>query len=200
MLTQMLRGACAAAIVVVCAVSVPALAGSLDTVGAASVRGTNLAERCFTYAQARNGSYNALDACDRAFRGSLTRRDRTATFVNRAIVRTASGDVDGALDDLDRALTLDPDSPAAHAGRGELFVKLARWRDAEAEFTRAIDLGPALPHEAYFGRAVAREGAGDVEGAYADYQTAARLAPEWAAPREQLERFEVTPARPIAQA
>jgi tetratricopeptide (TPR) repeat protein len=153
-----------------------------------------MAKRCYEYAQARDGSWNALETCDGAFRGSLTRRERAASFINRAIVRGARGDLDGALADLDRATALTPDAAAAHINRGEIYVRQERWSDAAAAFSRSLELGPANPAQAYFGRGVAREGAGDIEGAYADYFAAARLAPRWDEPLRQLERFEV--ARP----
>jgi tetratricopeptide (TPR) repeat protein len=75
---------------------------------------------------------------------------------------------------------------------GDAYLRLERWSDAEAAFTQGIALEPAAPHRAYFGRAIAREEAGDLEGAYADYSKAAELAPEWDLPRRELARFTVT--------
>lgn len=187
-----LRGACAAAIVVVCA---SGFAAAAQAAGAPAGEGESPARRCFEYAQVQDGSYNAVAACDAAFRSSLNRRDRAATFVNRAIVKTARDDHDGALADLDRAAALASNLASVEVARGQVFIRLARWTDAEAAFSEGIALGAPELEEAYFGRAVAREGSGDVEGAYADYVAAARLAPDWAAPREQLERFEVQPER-----
>jgi tetratricopeptide (TPR) repeat protein len=187
-----LRRLCATGIVYACTAAV---ATASWAAGDPAGRADSPARRCFEYAQAADGSYNAVAACDGAFRSTLNRRDRTATFVNRAIVRSARGDYDGALEDLDRAEALKPDLASARVTRGQVYIRMARWRDAESAFSEGIALGPSQPEEAYFGRAVAREGAGDVEGAYADYTAAARIAPDWPAPREQLERFEEQPAR-----
>jgi tetratricopeptide (TPR) repeat protein len=192
-----LRRLCATAVVYACAGGIAAGAWAA---GDLAGRGESPARRCFEYAQAQDGSYDAMAACDGAFRSSLNRRDRTATFVNRAIVKSVRGDYDGALADLDRAQALIPDRASTRIARGQIYVRMGRWRDAEAAFSEGITLGEPDP-EAYFGRGVAREGAGDVEGAYADYIAAARLAPDWALPREQLERFEVRQeSRPTAKA
>jgi len=45
--------------------------------------------------------------------------------------------------------------------------------------------------KAYFNRALAREAAGDVKGAYLDYVKALQLKPEWAPAVKELARFEV---------
>lgn len=184
--SNQLRGARAAAIVVACAgLGGPTLAADLPGRNA-----SNMAQRCYEYAAARDGGYSALAACDGAFRIQLNRRERTATYVNRALVRGARGDYDGALDDLDSAGALAPDLASVQVARGEMLVQLGRWHDAETAYTSALDLGATSPERVHFGRALAREGAGDLDGAEADYRAAARLAPEWDAPQEQLERFE----------
>lgn len=185
-----LRRLCATGVIYACTAAV---ASASWAAGDRAGRADSLVRRCFEYAQAADGSYNAVAACDGAFRSTLNRRDRTATFVNRAIVRSVRGDYDGALDDLDRAEALKPELASTRVTRGQVYIRMARWRDAEAAFSEGIALGPEQPEEAYFGRGVAREGSGDVEGAYADYRAAARLAPDWRLPREQLERFKEQP-------
>ncbi len=185
----------AAAAVVTASASVPAAAGPRGSVASSAslslTVGKSRARSCYEYALARNGSDGALEACDGAFEDALSSRNEFATLVNRAIVLAERGQLADALADLEEAVARRPEHSVPHVNLGDVYVRLGRWRDAEQAFSRGIALGAVAPHRAYFGRAVAREEIGDVEGAYADYTMAAELAPSWEEPRRELERFEV---------
>jgi tetratricopeptide (TPR) repeat protein len=163
----------------------------LDSGGISLSVGTTRARSCYESALARSGSDYSLEVCDGALNDPLSGRDRFATLVNRAIVLAERGQLDEALDDINAAIERRPTHPTPHVNLGDVYIRMSRWLDAERAFTRGIELGPAAPQRAYFGRAVAREEAGDIEGAYADYMTAAELAPEWELPRRELARFQV---------
>ena len=155
------------------------------------VLGETPAARCYQEARRGAATRDAVEVCDAAFDGALTSRDAVATSVNRAIILQARGAYDAALADLAEARSRAPDFAPVHFNEGAIFIALERWADAEAAFDRALALDTAEPHRAAFGRAVALEEQGDLAGAYAGYQTAAELAPEWEAPRLELGRFRV---------
>jgi tetratricopeptide (TPR) repeat protein len=86
----------------------------------------------------------------------------------------------------------------AIVNRGSIFLVEHRANDAVANFNRALQFNPAHPEKVYFNRAMAREDMGDLDGAYADYAEAARLAPQWDKPREEMGRFSITRQRPMS--
>lgn len=86
-----------------------------------------------------------------------------------------AGRTDGALAELDR-LPLDriPGHEEWRVARGELRANAARWRDAETDFSVALERLSGgdradLAERALWGRGVARARRGDASGARADY-------------------------------
>lgn len=168
------------------------ISASTAASGSSMVLGSGLARACFEAAELDRVSANAVATCDRALiEEPLHVDDRVATFVNRGILRARLADQDGALADYDRAIRLDPAQPEAYLNKAALFLKRGDWRTARGLFDAALERRTSRPEIAYFGRAVAAEVAGDLAGAYADYQKAAELAPRWDTPRKELARFSV---------
>jgi tetratricopeptide (TPR) repeat protein len=169
----------------ICSAAVPATAGVV-------VIGNNPAKVCFDAAEAEGSpGRSALVECDRAlFEEGLTTRDTVATHVNRGIIRARLGNLDGALSDFDRASALNPDEPEAYLNKA-LLLAMRTEQPAEALplFTMALQKKTKRPELAYFGRAAANEDLGNVRSAYADYVSAAAVAPKWNAPRVELARF-----------
>ena len=159
--------------------------------GPTVVVGSTRARDCYEDALMDSDSTASLAGCDGALTDPLTRHNRVATLVNRSIVLANRGQLADALDDLETALERAPEMAAIHVNFGDVYLKLGQWADAEASFTRAIDLNFARPQIAYYARGVAREEQGDVAGAYADYTMASRLAPDWDLPARELVRFQV---------
>jgi len=153
--------------------------------------GGSRARSCYEAALSRRDDVDALSDCNFALRGGLSRHNMVATLVNRSIVRTQRDDLSGALEDLTAAAERNPDLSVIYMNFGEVYTRLGHWGEADAAFTRSLDLGVQNPHRAHFGRAIVREEIGDVEGAYADYMAALELSPNWDLPRRELERFEV---------
>lgn len=60
----------------------------------------------------------------------------------RAIVRYLSGDVAGSLDDIERALALEPRHFGALSGRGQCYISQKRYREALNAFEEALNINP----------------------------------------------------------
>ncbi|MEN9202320.1 MAG: hypothetical protein Q6K80_08585 [Thermostichus sp. DG_1_6_bins_120] len=84
------------------------------------------------------------------------------------------GDSLGALQDLDRALQLDPGYAPAYVNRSYVYNQLRLAEEALADAEQAIRLDAGIP-EAYFSRGVARLQLGDREAAMADFRQAMAL-------------------------
>lgn len=170
-----------------------ALGSSATAIAApVAVAGTGRAQACFEAAEQRQPLRPALRICDAALKDdTLTSTDRAATLVNRGIIRMQSDRVNAALVDFDAAIALRPDTAEAYVNKGIALLRLGNREDeAVAILSEAIARNPVRPEIAYYQRAVANEGLGRVREAYEDYSRAAALAPEWADPAEQLQRFQ----------
>lgn len=77
----------------------------------------------------------------------------------------------------------------AHLGLDFLRRGGQRDRDAIIALTRSLDMKPRAPERIYYARAVAHEMIGDMRAAFADYEAAASVSPDWPAPQEQLRRL-----------
>ena len=138
---------------------------------------------------------NALAACDAALAGDISQLSRAGTQVNRGILEAAAGRTDAAIADFDAGLARDPSLSAGYMNRGALLLKTGRYAQARADFDRAIELGTADLHVAYFNRGGAQEASGNLVAAYHDYRKAQELAPDFKPAGMELARFQVTSRR-----
>ena len=175
------------------ALAVTTIAGAANS--AVLVAGNSSAETCYTLAAREADNRGALRPCDFALREEpLTRHDRIATFVNRGIIQFHRGEYDLALADFDRALEMDSEQPEAMLNKAiALMRRDERGEEALSYFTRALELGTQSPAVAHYGRGLAHHLTGDLTSAYIDILTAAELAPEWEAPRNDLDNYIVEP-------
>jgi len=120
---------------------------------------------------------------------------RAGTLVNHGILQAAAGRTDAAIADFDAGLARDPGLSAAYMNRGGVFLKAGRYNEARVDFDRAIDLGTADMHVAYFNRGEAQEASGNLVAAYHDYRKAQELAPDFKPASLELARFQVTQRR-----
>ncbi|HLM55699.1 MAG TPA: tetratricopeptide repeat protein [Pyrinomonadaceae bacterium] len=65
-------------------------------------------------------------------------------FYNRGFDRQVKGDVEGALADYTRAITIDPRNASAYANRGVLRLQAGQTKLAEQDFDEAVKLDPSL--------------------------------------------------------
>lgn len=133
-----------------------------------------------------------LRRCDDALTtGGLSNYETVATHVNRGILRLRRGAIDESIADFDSAMTLDPNQPEAYLNKGAALIQRQNPTEAAQLFTVALQHNTQRPAVAHYGRAVANEALGNVREAYNDYQMASQLAPNWSAPRDDLQRFRV---------
>jgi tetratricopeptide (TPR) repeat protein len=100
-------------------------------------------------------------------------------FFNRAGVKKAAGDLDGAIADYDRAIQLDPKDAAIYNNRGLAKQEKGDLDAAIVDFNRAIQLNPK-DAVACSNRGNAKRDKGDLDGAIADYNRAIRFDPKYA--------------------
>ena len=142
-----------------------------------SVFGSPYARACFMEAIADGTNF---DPCDKSLQSEMLRqRDRAATFVNRAVVRTNAGRLAAALQDLKRAESLRPDLGEIYASRGNVYFYQSSFEAALAETDRGIERGMKKLHAAYYNRGLTLERLGRIEEAKNAYRQSIALAPEF---------------------
>jgi tetratricopeptide (TPR) repeat protein len=100
-------------------------------------------------------------------------------FFNRAGVKKAAGDLDGAIADYDRAIQLDPKDAAIYNNRGLAKQEKGDLDAAIVDFNRAIQLNPK-DAVACSNRGNAKRDKGDLDGAILDYNRAIGFDPKYA--------------------
>jgi tetratricopeptide (TPR) repeat protein len=179
-----------------------ALAGCATTgsVSAGTSRGVLAAGGCYEAANGRLDAAHGLQLCgvalaDRALAQAL----HAATLVNRGILHMQDEAFDAALRDFDAAIAEAPDAAEGYVNKGIVLIHIGgRDTEAAAALTEALDHNPAKPALVYYHRAGAYEGMGRLRDAYDDYAEAAQLAPDWAEPANQLQRFKFVRRKTLA--
>ncbi|MEO0376703.1 MAG: tetratricopeptide repeat protein [Cyanobacteria bacterium P01_A01_bin.17] len=100
--------------------------------------------------------------------------DSPEAFINRANKRAVNGDVDGAIDDFNEAIQLNPAKATAYFNRGFLHNTVGRFEQAILDFSEAIQLLPDYD-EAYFQRGIGRAQSNDLQGAVDDFSQALQI-------------------------
>ena len=152
-----------------------------------SVFGNQYARACYMEAKADGAS---VGPCDRSLQTEmLRRRDRAATYVNRAVVRTNAGRLAAALRDLKRAESLRPDFGEIYASRGNVFFYQNAFEEALAEHDRGIAAGMKKLYAAHYNRGLALERLGRIEEAKNAYRQSIALAPGFGLAKTRLLMF-----------
>lgn len=123
------------------------------------------------YLQAKFGEALAdLDSCIRIM------PDSAATLTDRAVIKVALKDLDGALADYMKAAEIDKDYSRAYFGMGNVKAKKSDFKGAIEKYTAAIARNPAHA-QSFFNRANAKRDLGGAKDALADYDKAIELDP-----------------------
>jgi tetratricopeptide (TPR) repeat protein len=160
---------------------------------AVTVLGSSNARMCYEAADTDAPPIRtSLEACDTALNGEAASTfDIVATHVNRGILRSRLGDLEGAMTDFDAALAIDPNQPEAYLNKGVALIRKDNPDAALPLFTMALEKKTRRPALAYYGRGIAHEELGNIKSAYADYKRAVAEAPNWKEPKRDLARFVV---------
>jgi tetratricopeptide (TPR) repeat protein len=172
---------------------VPALLASIaDAEAAVSVIGNGKAHSCYIEAEYTTDPRMSVAICIDALRNEiLSKKDRSATLINRAILRAESADTPGAMEDYEAAIAVGANTGEAYSNRAATHIALKQYSEALSDADRAVHLRTPRMEIAYYNRALANEALGNVQAAYADYQAAVRAEPRFAAATEALSRFRV---------
>lgn len=116
-------------------------------------------------------------------------RDSPIDLVNEGASRLTAGDPHGALEILQRATSLLPDSELAWFNQGLAAAALQRNTEADAAFTRSIQVNPSFA-PAFVQRGLVRLRAGRIDEAAADARRALKIEPGLKRPWFILSRCE----------
>jgi tetratricopeptide (TPR) repeat protein len=152
-----------------------------------SIIGNSNAREC--YNEAKGDGANARPCNDALARDMLVGRNLAATYVNRAVVRTNAGRLEGALEDLERAESLRPEFGEIYASRGNVFFYQSSYEEALAEHDRGIKAGMKKLHAAHYNRGLALEQLGRIEEAKDAYRQSIALVPEFDLAKTRLSMF-----------
>jgi Flp pilus assembly protein TadD len=97
----------------------------------------------------------------------------------RGMVRSAMGDLNGALSDFDMELRLHPDDLEAILSRGVTLSELGNTTEALASYEQAMRLAPRDPRP-YHNRGLLRGDTADPDGAVSDFSEAINCDPSYA--------------------
>ncbi len=104
---------------------------------------------------------------------------RAVFYFNRAIVRKDLGDKQGAIDDYNQAIKINPNLADAYYNRGLVRSELGDKQGEIDDYNQAIKINPNYA-QAYYNRGNARFVLGDKQGAIDDYNLAIKFNPNLA--------------------
>jgi tetratricopeptide (TPR) repeat protein len=174
-------------------------AGMLEQLAATS-KGTNVS-RATVYGQADQAWLIAGDA-ERAY-GAATlalslSSDDPDLLIDRAIAAGILERYQDSIDDLTRALDLDPKRPDAYTFRGSAWRHLGVLDLAQDDIARALILDPDRP-DALLERGILRQRSDNEAGAREDWERAISLAPDSATADLAQQNLALLEAGPVRQ-
>jgi tetratricopeptide (TPR) repeat protein len=158
---------------------------------AVTVIGSGDAQLCYTGAENGGDAGEYITYCNQALNSVLSIHDRGATFINRGVLRLALNEANAALADFDSGLAIDPALGEGYIDRGASLIEKKDYAEALASINKGIELGAKRPAFAFYDRAIADEGLGDIPAAYKDYQQALVVQPDFTLASDELKRFKV---------
>ena len=171
-----------------------AIAGAFSASGAlaaVTVIGSGSAQLCFQAADSGRATREAMDYCNDALVGALTRDDRAATHVNRGVLELAMMRINAAQDDFNAGLAINASLGEGYVDRGATLIAQKKFAEAIIDINKGLSLGAKEPHIAYYDRAVAEEALGNLRAAYDDYRQALIVQPDFTRASDELKRFKI---------
>jgi tetratricopeptide (TPR) repeat protein len=111
------------------------------------------------------------DAAERALMEALAvDAHLLEAHVNLSVLLFESGDAQGAVDALSRALNQHPQEDVLSFNRAWALQSLGRWEEAVEDYTRALQLGSEEANEILFQRGACLLKLGRMEDAFADWK------------------------------
>jgi tetratricopeptide (TPR) repeat protein len=159
---------------------------------AVQVVGNGVAHNCYVVAEHGLEPRKGIALCtDALLHTTLSQVDRTATLINRAILRSRATDMLGAMADYDTALEIGANDGEVYLNRSATLIALKRYADALHDADAAVTHGVNRMEIAYYNRGLANESLGNIKAAYDDFQAALKTEPDFAAAKDELARFRV---------
>lgn len=90
-------------------------------------------------------------------------------YHNRGLELFKLGYSDLAIDDFNKAISLNPNHMLVYNDRGAVYLAAKKYEQALADFNRALEINPKFPRP-YLGRALTYEGLGNTAAALEDYK------------------------------
>ncbi|NEP40925.1 MAG: tetratricopeptide repeat protein, partial [Okeania sp. SIO2H7] len=88
--------------------------------------------------------------------------------------RSASGDLSGAIEDLNTTIKINPDNSFAYSDRGIIFLDIGNYHQAIEDFDQAIKINPSNAI-AYYNRGIILSELQEIQAAIADLRQSANL-------------------------
>jgi tetratricopeptide (TPR) repeat protein len=165
---------------------------SLPAHAAVLVYGRGPSMACYEAAEYGKDAQTGIELCNQAINDpDISPRDIAATMINRSILRTHSGDYDGAVADCTHGLSIDADLAEGYVDRGVAEIMQKNWPVALADINRGIDMNTDRLEFAYYDRGIVEESTGNIRAAYEDYKKAVALRPDFDLAAHALTHFKV---------
>jgi tetratricopeptide (TPR) repeat protein len=158
---------------------------------AVTVIGPGPANLCYEAADSGRTTHEGIGFCNEALAGILSTTDRAATYINRGVLELNVAKTNAAQDDFNAGIEINPDLAEGYVDRGATYIAQRRYADAIKDINKGLALGAKQPHIAYFDRAIADEGLGNLQAAYEDYRQALVIDPDFTMASDELKRFKV---------
>ncbi len=174
------------------ALGVLTFAGAGRAQASTMVLGDVLAHSCAVGAIAGDSSDFIIETCTVALETEpMLAIDVARTYVNRGVLYLKRGRFVDAAQDFKSAERRGPELGEIYLNRAYVLIAQKRYAEAVAQTTKGLALNPYQPEKGYYNRAVAEEYLGDYKAAYADFQNAVALKPDWEDAKAQAARFTV---------
>ena len=131
-----------------------------------------------------------LEPCDYALQlGTLSLKDRAATYSNRGIIFAANERMESAMSDYAKAMAISPDTPEIYVNRGNAYFMDRNFAMALDDYDHSVALGIRELHIVRYNMGMALENIGNLQEAEQQFISALELQPGWELVEDRLVRL-----------